>query len=593
MAAANATPVTNEPSATAGPSTNTSQPEVSTDTNQTNAPQTVVDRNLTAPAGVNLEQQLPPTEPADADSVVLAGEQLGTITKEGVDGVAILELELSSDTEHDAWLPQNGMSKGKGKREEPLSEEETNLHPEDEDLSHGDRVMLLQAQVQEAFVFQNYAPGTSLLANLTEQAANKPISERTPNGQGDHQPHAPDPRPDRRPSPHRLIQEKMLEFSTVGRNEEREVAHPIAHRVETVPIEPQDELPSSYRLHEERPLPFLDRGPPLLAEQLPRTAETNHKRETADRDPTGDKASKAKAMLESGKGCMVLANGDIIENGRLMLKDKMKQLEKSLPSLSPVLAHYLQTFKAYVPLPVFDKLWLICDQQAREGTEPPSESKLNKGGQTCEYCFTLFSHYILNTGWITLSENLKKHKEIVVELRNTMGWMVALRYCKRVREGVMRTTVGGEIVNVSKVQRTILEEVKLVCDNLGERACQSNPYSPGGTKEHLDPESGLPRLKAGGSGNTLRRTQENTGRLEAFSSGKRKSRLPPDKWEAKLKAEGKWVDWKEMKDSRGRRSDYNDRSKGGDRRDNSGEPKGKAENRSTSEYDIPIHKPHS
>ncbi|EGG11444.1 uncharacterized protein MELLADRAFT_90967 [Melampsora larici-populina 98AG31] len=450
--------------------------------------------------------------------------------------------------------------------------------------AQGDRILLLQAQVDDAYVKGNITLGASLLAKLTEMIASEPASNYAPSVRDQapipdrpHQPHG------RRITPHRLIQENLSDFSSSTRQEPREVPRPVDGNRQTLLSRAEPASGWNYNGNTQ------GRSPSTIAEVA--TARQSPAVEPA----VGDEAVRAKAMLESGRGRMVLANGDVIENGRLMLKDKTKQLEKSLPSLSPVLAHYLRTFKAYIPLPVFDKLWLIRDQQAREGTEPPSESKLNKGGSnlrmyggdppmdelTMQYeqwldCFTLFSRYIHDAGWITLAENLKVHKEIVVELRDTMGWMVALRYCKRVREGVMRTTVGGEIVNVSEIQRTILDEVKLVCSNFGERAIRSNPYAPGGTKEHLDPESGLPKVRpfAGQSKKTGMRVEEGS------SLGKKKSWLPNDQWEAKLRAEGKWIDKKEQSSSR-RSGDY-DRGRGSDRRDSK---RGRSRSRSPNRYD--------
>lgn len=40
-------------------------------------------------------------------------------------------------------------------------------------------------------------------------------------------------------------------------------------------------------------------------------------------------------------------------------------------------------------------------------------------------CFGLFVRYIKDAGWITLSEDFAAHKEIVMDLRDSMGWMVA------------------------------------------------------------------------------------------------------------------------------------------------------------------------
>jgi hypothetical protein len=317
-----------------------------------------------------------------------------------------------------------------------------------------------------------------------------------------------------------------------------------------------------------------------------------------------DEEAKAKAMLESGKGRMVLTNGNVIENGRMIIRDKSKQLGKSLPALSTVLAHHVKTFKVYVPLPVFDKLWLTQDRQAWEGREPPSESKLNKSGSTLRVyggdppineltmqydqwldCFGLFVRYIKDAGWITLAEDFAAHKEIVMEMRDSMGWMVALRYCRKVRQGVMRVTVDKEIINVSERQEMILEEVKQICENNGERSFRTNPYAPGGVKDHLDPETGLSKSSKTSYMST-KKTAVGVTRLEETSTGNRREKrpwLPPAEWEAKLRAEGKWV---ERRGEKGRkRGAYEDRGRDGFRKDK----RGRSRSRSRERYDARKH----
>lgn len=264
----------------------------------------------------------------------------------------------------------------------------------------------------------------------------------------------------------------------------------------------------------------------------------------------------AKAMLDSGKGRMVLSNGDVIENGRRILNNKSEQMEKVLTPLSQVLQVWMRTFKAYIPLTVFNKKWLRDDQKEWEVKEPQTEAKILKGGSNVKAyggkpppdellmqfeewldSMKLFLRYVEEAGWITQAARFRSHMNIVMDLRDNIGWMVALRYCIRIRQGVMRVTMDQKICNISTVQTRILDEVKLVCENMGERTYQSNPYAPGGPKDHIDPDSGLPRTSSSSSTTTTKKTV--TAESNSYDANRKPKRkwLQDDLWEAKKKAD--------------------------------------------------------
>lgn len=194
------------------------------------------------------------------------------------------------------------------------------------------------------------------------------------------------------------------------------------------------------------------------------------------------------------------------------------------------------------------------DQKAWELKEPQTEAKILKGGSNVKAyggypppnellmqfegwlnIMKLFVRYVEEAGWVTQASRFKPHMEIVMVLQDEIGWMVALRYCRRIRQGVMRVTMDQKVCNISKVQTRVLDEVKQVCENLGERAYQTNPYAPGGPRDHLDPETGLPRLA-----NTTTATKKPTTTEHSTYDSKRKAKrkwLPDDVWEAKKKAD--------------------------------------------------------
>ncbi|EGF97605.1 uncharacterized protein MELLADRAFT_84835 [Melampsora larici-populina 98AG31] len=157
---------------------------------------------------------------------------------------------------------------------------------------------------------------------------------------------------------------------------------------------------------------------------------------------TGEKSEEelAKVMLDSGKGCMVLSNGDVIENGRRILNDESEQMDKVLTPLSQVLQVWLKTFKAYIPLTVFNKRWLLDDQREWEVKDPQSEAKILKGGAAVKAyggkpppnkllmqfedwldSMKLFVRYVEEAGWVTQAAQFKAHMDIVMELRDSIG----------------------------------------------------------------------------------------------------------------------------------------------------------------------------
>lgn len=227
--------------------------------------------------------------------------------------------------------------------------------------------------------------------------------------------------------------------------------------------------------------------------------------------PTPEEAEHVKALLTLGRGRLKLLSGNVIENGRILVANPKAQMGKSLVPLNPVLCVWLRTMNGYIPITVFNTIWLKLEQQAWSNRETQSETKILAGGTkirmyagtaptdelTIEYaewldCITLFIKYVLADGWITLAGWLEGHKAIVTDLRESAGWMVALRYCQMVRQGVMSEAIDKEIKNISVTQERILNDAKELCEKLTKRASASNPYAPGGTCQHICLSTGLP-----------------------------------------------------------------------------------------------------
>ncbi|EGG13193.1 uncharacterized protein MELLADRAFT_86767 [Melampsora larici-populina 98AG31] len=226
-----------------------------------------------------------------------------------------------------------------------------------------------------------------------------------------------------------------------------------------------------------------------------------------------EEMEQVKVLMASKRGRMVLRNGDVVENGRLLVADTSEEMEKGLPQLSPVLRHWLKTFRSYIPLTAFNKYFLIDDQTEWSRRKAPSESKIEDGNASLRVygrqpppdelamqfeewidCMGLFIKYVADVGWQTLAERFDGHRLVVMDLRESYGWMVALRYCIRIRQGVMRESVDNRIRNFSKLQSAIFEAARLQADTQQEQAYRTNPYATGGPLAHLNPQTGLPRI---------------------------------------------------------------------------------------------------
>ncbi|EGG01199.1 uncharacterized protein MELLADRAFT_92703 [Melampsora larici-populina 98AG31] len=181
--------------------------------------------------------------------------------------------------------------------------------------------------------------------------------------------------------------------------------------------------------------------------------------------------------MSSKKGTLEMANGDVIHNGRI-LKGGDAQMQESLAPLSPV----------------FNEEWLIADQKAWSARTTKSDKKESGeariyGGEepveelTIDYevwgdCIELFCTHLVACGWKPIADKFGGHIAVVKKLRKDFGWMVALRYCKLVRQGVMRETVDKSIGNYAELQEVPLAEAKTTAKSYNERHYKTNPYAP-------------------------------------------------------------------------------------------------------------------
>lgn len=108
---------------------------------------------------------------------------------------------------------------------------------------------------------------------------------------------------------------------------------------------------------------------------------------------------------------------------------------------------------------MFNKTFLVDDQQEWSRRKAPTESKIDDGNSSVRVYggqpppeellmqfkdwidgMNLFIKYVKYVGWETMAKRFEGHQTVVMELRENYGWMIALRYCRQIRQGVMRET---------------------------------------------------------------------------------------------------------------------------------------------------------
>ncbi|EGG05058.1 uncharacterized protein MELLADRAFT_88329 [Melampsora larici-populina 98AG31] len=244
-----------------------------------------------------------------------------------------------------------------------------------------------------------------------------------------------------------------------------------------------------------------DRDQPAII----KTTATSALKETVDwfqGCSSQEESDKAKALMTAKKGSLTLSNSDMIHNGRVFRSGPAKMGDAITP-LSPHLTLKLKGLKSFIPLPVFDEEFLIRDQMAWSLLPPKSEDKADKekrlyGGEgpkeelTMDFeawsdCMELMCVHLRDQDWGPVADQFESHMVIVKQLRKDFGWMVALRYCRLVRQGVMRETIDSSMGNWAELQDHLLAQAKTKAESYNERYYRTNPYPENGPKANICP----------------------------------------------------------------------------------------------------------
>ncbi|EGG07120.1 uncharacterized protein MELLADRAFT_86064 [Melampsora larici-populina 98AG31] len=179
--------------------------------------------------------------------------------------------------------------------------------------------------------------------------------------------------------------------------------------------------------------------------------------------------------------------------------DDQQLSNNSLLKLSHCFHQRMTKLKSYVPLTVFNMDWIDRDSEKASQKKLKTVKELQEGDDTMTYSglqpkdelllsygewidhMDLFIRYVEEYYHMPkCAENFRQHKTNVIDIRrSTSCWMVALRYCIKVRKLVMQhRMVEGKCVmsNAGVLHEDILRAAKDKAESLGERSHAENPY---------------------------------------------------------------------------------------------------------------------
>ncbi|EGG08414.1 uncharacterized protein MELLADRAFT_84569 [Melampsora larici-populina 98AG31] len=297
-----------------------------------------------------------------------------------------------------------------------------------------------------------------------------------------------------------------------------------------------------------------------------------------------EELDKAYAIMASKKGTLELENGDVIHNGRI-LKGGDAQMKQSLAPLSPGLTIILKGLTSYIQWTVFDEEWLVADQKAWSSRTTKSDKKESGeariyGGEapveelTIDYevwgdCMELFCTHLVACGWKPVAKKFESHINVVKKLRKDFGWMVALRYCKLVRQGVMRETVDKSVGNYAELHEVLLAEAKTTAESYNEHHYKTNPYAPGRPKESICPLTNKSKTSSATNQSTY---QPKENRHASSSNYRGNGKGKGGGYKGRFDDGRKRTEWKREDRYGDRYANHLDKSRSPDRRDKNGKP---------------------
>lgn len=181
-----------------------------------------------------------------------------------------------------------------------------------------------------------------------------------------------------------------------------------------------------------------------------------------------------------------------------------------LVALSPYFEAKIKSVDGYVPLSVFNTMWLKQDlaryslrnkskkkedEDKYTGLNIPDEWKMSFGEWVT--AFDLFISYLRHYNHNDLADKFLIHRANVLAIKSErVSWIMALRYDQAVRLTVMTfRNPDGKLANPAVRDESREREARNETERLGDllpRYAEINPYSDGQPKSHVNPISGEP-----------------------------------------------------------------------------------------------------
>ncbi|EGF97458.1 uncharacterized protein MELLADRAFT_85340 [Melampsora larici-populina 98AG31] len=178
-----------------------------------------------------------------------------------------------------------------------------------------------------------------------------------------------------------------------------------------------------------------------------------------------------------------------------------------LIALSPYFETKMKPVDGYVPLSIFNTMWLKQDliryssrnkkekkdDEKYTGLPIPDEWKMSFGEWVT--AFDLFISYLRHYGHTDLADWFLIHRENVLAIkRERVSWIMAFRYDQSIRTTVMTfRNADGKLANPAIRDETREREAWNETEHLGDllpRYAEINPYLDGQPKSHINPISG-------------------------------------------------------------------------------------------------------
>ncbi|EGF96958.1 uncharacterized protein MELLADRAFT_91141 [Melampsora larici-populina 98AG31] len=210
--------------------------------------------------------------------------------------------------------------------------------------------------------------------------------------------------------------------------------------------------------------------------------------------PTQAIVDKSTTVVQKEKTWVDLTKDDVVKKKKVEVGEAGIQTS-GLVGLSKYFEDKMEAMKGYVPLSIFNVMWLKQalihqsngvttkknkDESRYNGLPVPDEWRMTFGEWVT--AFDLFVAYLRYYGHGTTADKFVIHKQNVFAIRaERMSWPMAFRYNQAVRTSVMTfRNPDGKLANPAIRDETIERDARLETERLGDfqpRFADENPYA--------------------------------------------------------------------------------------------------------------------